>query len=195
MRWKDLKIGEDDTIIYCKKKNMPLAIETEGLHPSSELCLQALQWLHEQRDFRNVLDMGCGNGILSAVAASVWDAKVLAVDISEKAIADAEQNIAAYELTERVTPLRSDGFSAPEISRRAPYDLILCNMLAEFTVETARRLKTCLAPDGICILAGILAWKAEPVEMTYSALGFETIKEFTNSPWRAYIMRSIVTKP
>jgi ribosomal protein L11 methyltransferase len=167
---------------------MPIAIETAGIHPSTGLCLEALQWLHEDRDFENILDMGCGNGILSTVAASIWEAKVLAVDISEKALADAEKNITDQNVDNLVTLLRSDGFLNPMIRQRSPYDLIICNMLAEFTVETAREVKNHLAKGGICLLAGILAWKADGVETAYAGLGFEIIKEIKNSPWCAYIL-------
>jgi len=171
---------------------MPLTIETEGLHPSTGLCLEALQWLHEQRDFVNILDMGCGNGILSVAAAAIWDAKVLAVDISEKAIGDAAENIKKHGLEEQITLLRGNGFSDKLINVESPYDLIICNMLAEFTVETVQEVKKHLAGDGICLLAGILAWKAEEVKTAYSALGFEIIKQIANSPWQAYILRHII---
>jgi ribosomal protein L11 methyltransferase len=167
---------------------MPIAIETKGIHPSTGLCFEALQWLHDQRAFHNILDMGCGNGILSVAAASVWDARVLAVDVSEKALSDATKNIENQEVKDSITLLRSDGFSAPLISQRAPYDLIICNMLAEFSVEEAQKMKKCLAPDGMCILAGILAWKAETVKTVYSSLGFEITKEFSVSPWLAAVL-------
>lgn len=168
---------------------MPIAFETEGIHPSTGLCLEALQWLHERQDFHNILDMGCGNGILSVAAAAVWDAQVLAVDISEKALEDAKENIENHEIEQNITLLRSDGFSAPEIEARAPYDLILCNMLAEFTVETALYINKLLASNGFCILAGILAWKAETVEAAYTRLGFEIVHKTGNSPWQAAILR------
>ncbi len=182
---------------------MPLAIETQGLHPSTALCLEALQWLHEKRDFSTILDMGCGNGILSVAAAAIWDANVLAVDVSEKALKDAEKNLSEHAILEQVTLLRSDGFTEPLIRKLAPYDLLLCNMLAEFTVETARHIKAYLADDGIAILAGILAWKAEMVETAYKSLGFEIIKQTSNSPWQCYVIGhasaahkgAIVTKP
>ncbi len=151
--------------------------------------MKALQWLHEARDFTNILDMGCGNAILSTVAATIWEAKVLAVDISEKALEDAGRNITAHGLDRQITLFRSDGFSDPLIDQRAPYDLIICNMLAEFTVETARQVQKYLAPGGICLLAGILAWKAEAVKTTYSSLGLEIVKEMANSSWQSYVMR------
>src|SRR5438128_825301 len=138
---------------------MPLKIDTAGLHPSTESCLKALEWLDARAEFANILDMGCGNGILSLAAASIWDANVLAVDISEKAIEDAKRAIAAYGLEERVTALRSDGFAEAEIRVRAPYDLIICNMLADFQLANAKNIQSCVKKGGYCLLSGILTWR------------------------------------
>ncbi|MDE3060711.1 MAG: 50S ribosomal protein L11 methyltransferase, partial [Pseudomonadota bacterium] len=91
------------------------------------------------------------------------------------------------------------GFSNPEIRRRAPYDLIICNMLAQFTVETAGQVKIHLTEGGIVILAGILAWMAGGVKSAYNGLEFEIIKEISISPWHCHILRRAggpaVTKP
>ena len=65
---------------------MPLAINTQHLHPASALCLEALQWLHAREEFANILEIGCGSGILSVACASIWDANIIAADISPKAV-------------------------------------------------------------------------------------------------------------
>ena len=171
---------------------MPITINTVGLHPATESCLEALQWLHEEHNFSNILDMGCGNGVLSLAAAGIWNANVLAADIAPQAVTDTTQNIARHKLEALVTPLHSDGFTHALIRARAPYDLIIFNLLAEPIVQMAPEVKSHLADDGVCILSGILAWMASDVETAYSRLGFTTLKIISRSPWQTYIMRKIL---
>jgi len=168
---------------------MPIAIDTAGLHPATESCLEALQWLYEEHIFSNILDMGCGNGVLSLAAAGIWNARVLAADIAPQAIADTTKNIARHKLEALVTPLHSDGFAHELIRAHAPYDLIIFNLLAEPIVQMAPEVKSHLAHGGVCILSGILAWLAADVESIYTGLGFTVLKTITRSPWQTYIMR------
>jgi ribosomal protein L11 methyltransferase len=158
---------------------MTIAIDTAGLHPATELCLEALQWLQQEREFHRVLDMGCGNGILSVVSATIWDADVMAVDISAKAVEDTRQMLAQETLGARVTA----------IGQNAPYDLIIFNMLAEPVVQMAPDVKSHLAPGGICVIGGLLEWKASATLEVYTMLGFEKIREFTAMPWHLYVLR------
>jgi ribosomal protein L11 methyltransferase len=166
-----------------------MQIETQGLHPATELCLMALQWLQEREDFATVLDMGCGNGILSVICAHIWPAQVLAADISEKAVADTTVAIAAEGLSDSITPIRSDGFHHALIHSRAPYDLILINLLAEPIASWAPEVKKHLREGGYVYLGGILQWKSEGIRELYEGFGFEIAQEFSNSPWVGYVLR------
>lgn len=167
---------------------MALRIDTSGLHPTTEACLIALQWLqNKDLHFSNILDMGCGSGILSVVAAHAWDARVVAADIAEKAISDTKNQIVEYGLESRITAIRSDGFSNPLIHERAPYDLILCNMLAEQLKQMANDIKNNLIPNGYSILSGSLAWLAPDIESLYQSLGLEIVETFHVSPWHVYV--------
>lgn len=166
---------------------MSIAVSIEGMHPTTESCLEALQWLHQQKDCKNVLDMGCGNGILSVAAASIWGASVLAVDIAPKAIEDTKSMATSYALDTLIRVERSDGFHNPLIKNNSPYDLILFNLLAEPIIAMAPMVKEHLCAQGHCILSGILAWEAEAVKNTYNALGVDFIKEYKGSTWHCYV--------
>ena len=168
---------------------MPIAIDTAGLHPATESCLEALQWLQEGYNFTHILDMGCGNGILSLAAAGIWQAKVLAVDIAPQAIADISQQIAVHHMEHLVTPLRSDGFCDALIGNRAPYDLIIFNLLAEPIMQMAPDVKSHLADGGVCILSGILSWLAADVEIAYANLGFTKLKVISGHPWVTLVLQ------
>jgi ribosomal protein L11 methyltransferase len=166
---------------------MDIAIAAEGLHPTTESCLEALQWLHERRQFCNILDMGCGNGILSVASASLWQAQLLAVDVSEKAVQDTQHMVDEHLLQSLVTVAHSNGFHNSLIKNKSPYDLILFNLLAEPIIQMAPAVHSHLAPNGVVVLSGILAWLDEAVINTYKALGFDFIHEISNNPWRTHI--------
>jgi len=168
---------------------MPVTIDTAGLHPTTEACLEALEWLHERQHFSNVLDMGCGNGILSLASAGIWGANILAADIAPQAVADTQAQCKTHQMESLITVIRSDGFHHEMIAKAAPFDLIIFNLLAEPIVQMAPQLRTHLATGGVCILSGIQEWLSASVEETYRALGFAQLHSITRSPWRTYIMK------
>lgn len=168
---------------------MTVPIDTAGIHPTTISCLEALQWLQGVHAFARVLDMGCGDGLLSQAAAGMWKADVLAADIAPEAVEATRRQSAALGMEGLITAIRSDGFQHALIKERAPYDLILFNLLAEPIVQMAPQVRQSLAPGGICLLSGILEWMAAEVEAAYRALGFETLHQITRTPWRTYILR------
>jgi ribosomal protein L11 methyltransferase len=167
---------------------MSIAIATAGLHPTTEACLEALQWLQERAQCANILEIGCGNGILALAAASIWDTQVLAADISEKAVADTIENINKYQMESKVTAIRSDGFGHRLIAQRAPYGLIICNLLAKTLVSIAADLKKHSAPGGYVLMSGALSWLGADTETAYKALGFEIIKKTSFHNWNSYVL-------
>jgi ribosomal protein L11 methyltransferase len=168
---------------------MDLTVDTQGLHPASALCFEALQWLHAREQFSNILEIGCGNGVLSLTAASIWDADVIAGDIAPQAVEDTLRNIEAQQIA-NVRVVRSDGFNHPLIAAHKPYDLIICNLLAELLVSLGNDIKKHLKSDGYIIFSGILAWKAAETMEIYQNLGFEIVEHLSDSPWNCYILRN-----
>lgn len=168
---------------------MNFAIDTTTLHPSTTLGLRALTALHATTACQKILDLGCGNGILSVASAHLWHARVVAADISENAVRDTKQAVEEYELADLVTVLRSDRFAHPQLKQQAPYDLIIANLLDQWLVEIAGEVKSCLQPGGHLILSGMLEWLAAPTKQAYQALGFEIQQELSISPWQACLFR------
>ncbi len=126
-------------------------------------------WLHEST--HQVLDLCTGNGSLAILAAMAFpDVVVTASDLSQDALDVAHINIDKHALSERVSLLRSDGFAAPDLRARGPFDLILCNppyvnadsmatLPPEFRAEPALALDGNLkgGVDGMDFIRGLLA--------------------------------------
>ena len=162
-------------------------ITLEGLHPTSIACLEALAGL-EAAPVR-VLDIGCGGGLLGGFSALRWpQAQVLAADISTQAVADTQALIDAQQLEGRMRVVRADMLSHDAIRQDAPYNLIICNLLAEPIVRAAEGIRALAAPGAVCVLSGMLAWLAPQVEQAYGMQGFTVKSRVVYEPWHTVVM-------
>lgn len=159
-----------------------------GGHPSTALAL----WLmgHLPPDFapQQVLDVGCGSGVLSVAAALRWGVPVLASDIATAAVEQTTRNAEDNGVGALMTVMRADGCRHPEITRRAPYPLILCNLLADLHIMLARDLTALCAPQGMLLLSGILRWRLPDVLAYYAALGLNPTHQETEGDWAALVL-------
>lgn len=169
---------------------MTIAITVEGLHPTSVACLEMLQGL--EAGPRRMLDLGCGSGILGAFVLAQWPmAELVAADISAQAVEDTKALLEAQGVLARARVFRSDGLGAPEIAALGPYDLIVCNLLAEPLLSMAPMMRQICAQGGTLMLSGILAWMAPQVEAAYREAGFNSLAQAAREPWRSYVMRAV----
>ena len=109
-------------------------------------------WLKEST--QNVLDLCTGSGSLAILAALTYpEVTVTGSDLSANALAVAHINVAKHELEERIMLVESDGFTAPELQTRGPFDLIMCtppyvNAASMATLPPEYRAEPALALDG-----------------------------------------------
>jgi ribosomal protein L11 methyltransferase len=93
---------------------IPMRIEAgmafgTGHHETTALCLEVLSDLAKRRRFANVLDLGCGTGLLAIGAAKLWRRRVLASDIDPVAVAITRENAAANGEAPLVRAVTADG--------------------------------------------------------------------------------------
>jgi len=149
-----------------------------GQHATTAGCLAALDALQRDgRSFANVADIGTGTGLLAFAALALWPgAKCIATDIDPVAVEVARDNAAinrvklghgAGELLLAV----ADGVDSPMLTARAPFDLIVANILAGPLVELAPGFAKALAPGGVIVLAGLLDTQADGVAAAYEGQG------------------------
>lgn len=156
-----------------------------GEHGTTGTCLEALDWLARKHDFNNVLDMGCGSGILAIAAAKLWNAEVLAADIDPVAALVAAENARINRA--RLEAIVSDGYLSEKIKRRAPFDLIVSNILARPLVKFAPQLKAHLRGGGAAVLSGLLSSQEAQVKNAHLAQGLTFVRRFEGGDWRTLV--------
>jgi ribosomal protein L11 methyltransferase len=166
-----------------------------GQHATTSGCLAALDKL--ERDgavFANIADIGTGTGLLAFAALSLWpQARAIATDIDPIAIDVARDNAAINgvplghgggELLLAV----ADGMDSPMLAARAPFDLIIANILAGPLIELAPAFANALAPGGTIILAGLLDTQADAVAKAYKKLKL-TLVDRGSGEWPVLVAR------
>lgn len=165
-----------------------------GEHATTQSCLLAIDRLARRRRFRHVLDVGCGSGVLAIAAAKCWPARVVAVDNDPIAVRVAEQNLRLNGVAEHVRAVVADGYRHSLVRRRAPFDLILANILADPLIEFAPALARHLAPGGWAVLSGLLDRQAAAVLAAHAEHGLRTVGRIDQGPWTALILRRPVRR-
>jgi ribosomal protein L11 methyltransferase len=142
-----------------------------GHHATTAGCLFALEDVLKARRPVNALDMGTGSGLLAIALAKVTRRPVLATDIDPLAVEIASENAALNCVAPLTRMIVADGTRHREIRARAPYDLIVANILAGPLMRLAPDISRILAPGGQLILSGLLAGQRERVVAAYGQQG------------------------
>jgi ribosomal protein L11 methyltransferase len=154
-----------------------------GSHPTTRLCLEALESLPLPLQGWRVADLGCGSGILGLGALGLGAASVAAVDSDSVAILATISNRDLNHFDD--DRMRVDQGSAErlaELLEARPADLLLCNILASVIEALCPSFGALLAPTGIGLLSGLLVDQAPPLQAALAAQGWQS--ELTGSQGR-----------
>jgi ribosomal protein L11 methyltransferase len=179
-----------------------------GQHATTAGCLEALDRL--ERDgarFANIADIGTGTGLLAFAALRLWPgARGIATDIDPIAVDVSRNNAAINAIPLGGEPGElllavADGMDHPLLAARAPFDLLIANILAGPLIELAPAFVRALAPGGTVVLAGLLDSQADRVARAYTSLGASLV-ERGGGEWPVLILQSstdrrlhVVAKP
>ena len=169
---------------------IPIRIEAglafgTGHHETTALCLHVLSDLSKRRRFANVLDLGCGTGLLAIGAAKLWRKSVLASDIDPVAVEVTRENARANGEAPLIRALTADGLDHPALAGQAPYDLIVANILAGPLTKLAPAIARALAPGGMLVLSGLLQWQENLVLSFYRPHGLQWRNARREGVWSA----------
>ena len=160
-----------------------------GLHPTTRLCLAALETLADEGLLASsptrggsarVLDVGCGSGILAIAAGKLGASNILGVDTDPIAVEATLANARLNRLTRRIRVRRG---SVP--TGEGPFDLVLANLIASLLVQLAGPLRDELAPGGRILASGIFRDREGDVRAAFEAAGLRPGRRWAEEDWVA----------
>lgn len=178
--WEDYqKVSTDELII---ELDPGMAFGT-GTHPTTVMCLQALEKVVKEGD--SVIDVGTGSGVLSIGAALLGAKQVHALDLDEVAVTAARENIELNKVDHIVEVFHGNLLDTV----KEPADVVVANILAEIIVTFTDDAFSIVKPGGVYVTSGIIGAKKDDVKEALIASGFEIEEVLMMEDWVAIIAR------
>ncbi|MCD7921202.1 MAG: 50S ribosomal protein L11 methyltransferase [Clostridiales bacterium] len=156
-----------------------------GKHETTQLCIRQL--MRYVREGDEVLDLGCGSGILSIVSLKLGAGHVVGTDIDEDCLvstrANFEVNHLAEELGDFYTGNLIDDTELQEQVGAERYDIVVANILADVIIPMAPVIPARLKRGGIFISSGIIDFKEREVVSAIEAAGLEVVEVTRQGEW------------
>ena len=159
-----------------------------GHHGTTRGCLLALDTLARRHRPRHILDLGTGSGVLAIAAAKIFRAPVLAIDIDAQSVQAARANAARNGVGALVTVVHAAGLNTREVAARAPFDLVLSNILLRPLQRLAAPMARQLMPNARVVLSGVLAAQANAALAAYRSQGLMLERSFALDGWVTPVM-------
>lgn len=173
--WIDYKASKGEKIM---RLDPGMAFGT-GSHATTRMCLELMDV-----NGKDVIDVGCGSGILG-IAAKICGAKsVYMCDIDEQAVEFARQNASLNHVDaviERADLLEGD--------RQA--DFIFANITADILMRFSKSIGKHLRKGGIIVLSGIIDTREAEVVQCYRDAGYKIIERQSIDDWRAFKLKRV----
>jgi ribosomal protein L11 methyltransferase len=159
-----------------------------GHHGTTRGCLLALDRIVKGRRPRTILDIGTGSGVLAIAASKALRGPVLASDIDGRAVTIARENARLNRAGAYIEILHRAGIGTQRFRQRAPFDLILANILLEPLRQLATPMARLVAPNGKVVLSGLLLAQATPALASYRARGLVLARRIRLEGWATLVL-------
>ncbi|NTZ43057.1 50S ribosomal protein L11 methyltransferase [Altererythrobacter sp. SALINAS58] len=167
-----------------------------GQHETTAGCLTMLDQMKRNGIVaRNLIDIGTGTGLLGFAAMSLWSrALSTASDIDPICEGVVRDNAALNGVTlgsgaSAMLMVTAPGLDHSALQVRAPYDLVIANILAGPLVELAPDIADATAPSGNVLLAGLLQTQEMTVRRAYRRAGFRLAARLVKGDWSILWLR------
>jgi ribosomal protein L11 methyltransferase len=156
-----------------------------GLHPTTALCLDAVQDAVDISRPQRLLDVGTGSGVLALAALLLGVPRALAIDVEADAVRTAAENARLNGLAGRLEL----ALGGPE-SLTGAWPLVVANVLAAPLIEMAPALVRRVGRHGGLVLSGIPEGVQADVVRAYTRLGLHCVRVTSRGGWVALTLRA-----
>ena len=177
--WREHAARPDEVVI---RLDPGMAFGT-GLHPTTRLCLVALEEAAADGMLADadVLDVGSGSGILAIACGFLGARHIAAVDVDPLAVETTRRNASLNGLADRIEAAQG---SLPLADERR-FDLVVANLVAGLLVDLAPALAAVVKPGGRLIVGGIFHDREPDVASSLSSAGLTVRRRWTETDWVA----------
>lgn len=162
-----------------------------GEHCTTQGCIEAMELLSKEHEFKTVFDIGTGSGILAIAAAKIWPkSNIIASDIEELSVKITKEHAAINNVT--ITSILADGLLCEDKNNYAfqkKADLIVSNILATPLINMAEDFYKAIEYNGFLVLSGFLDYQLPSVLDAYIKNGFSPINIINKKAWITVIAR------
>jgi ribosomal protein L11 methyltransferase len=156
-----------------------------GFHPTTMLCLDALQELTAAERPDAVLDIGTGSGVLALAALLLGVTHAVGIDVDADALSVASENARLNGVADRLVLIHG----GPE-TVTGTWPLVVANVLAAPLIEIAPALVRHVGPRGQLVLSGIAGSIEQEVARSYCRLGMRHVRTTARDGWSALLLRA-----
>ena len=171
--WEDYEAKLNELVI---ELDPGMAFGT-GTHETTNMCIQALERHIKSDD--EVLDIGCGSGILSIAAAKLGAQSVVGVDLDPMAVRVAKENTEQNNMLGFVE-IRH-GNLTEVVTHKA--NIVVANIIADIIIKLADDIADFMKEDGLFISSGIIMPSLEEVKAAIESKGFTILEVNTQGEW------------
>ncbi len=162
-----------------------------GSHESTRMCIEEMEKHMKPGD--DILDLGCGSGILSVIGLLLGGGDATAVDIDPMAVETAYSNLELNGLSRELYhgydgDITTDEKLMAALSEKK-YDIVLANIVADVIINLAAYVGGFMKKTSTFICSGIIIERKDEVRAVLEAAGLEIIEERTQGEWSAFSAR------
>lgn len=183
-------VKKDDIVIHID----PGTAFGTGSHETTKLCIANLKNYIKTDGTTEVLDVGCGSGILSIIAMKLGAKRVYGIDIDELAVKASKENLELNGISDSCYQIVKgdvigDAEFAKSLTKIGKYDIVVANILADVIIPLSAAIRPFMKKDAVFITSGIINTKEQEVREAMSRNGFEIVNVISMGEWVSIVAK------